>query len=126
MRLALNLFALGALVLGGCATRSGPPSNRLIAQGDRLLVEVVGGGNIEIGQGRLCSSGQRCRVDWQQVADPALSASAEPGWRLERWELPDSNATPSNFGDPDQRRTYRAVFVPERQVAARQSHRATQ
>jgi len=92
----------------------------MVASGSRLVVEVEGGGAVDLGPSRdACEASAPCELRWDRVADPVLVAEARPGWRFDHWEAPNAIAANPSFSDPDQPRVYRAVFRrSEGQVAS--------
>jgi hypothetical protein len=112
-----NLWTLGPLALfvaltAGCAsTATQTPQPRMVASGTRLVVEVEGGGSVDLGPSEnKCEASAPCTLAWDRVAEPVLVAEARPGWRFDHWEEPGASADSPSFTDPDQPHVYRAVF----------------
>ena len=122
---------LGSLVLllahvAGCAQSASQTPTRVVASGQRLVVEVSGDGAVVVGPEQTSCGRARCEIEWDRVADPVLVAQAAPGWKLDHWEIAGEEPLNPTFTDPSGRRTYRAVFVPEPRTTAQNGRSASQ
>ena len=131
---ALVLFAVAASAVACSAAESGVRA-RTPARGALAIVHVQGRGTVESQQGDLRCDGAAaradCRVEWTQVGEALLEATAAPGskftgWRVERVTR-DGNAVgllDPSFSSDVEAYSYTAVFAPARDeaVSASASH----